>query len=164
MRSACSRLQATFIPTPSDELSILNLSVVLRGCKGGVCAAHSRCSCCLSLHAGDDKLRALHRSAVNDSHQQIDDTSNQLLHAQPDCNKGCQDTQPGCQAWKDQGECITNPAFMLQACMAACGLCAAPKPSKSKVSPSLCHFEVTRQRCPASQGPNVSDDPADMSR
>jgi len=35
----------------------------------------------------------------------------------------CNDTDPSCGSWAQQGECDTNPDAMLRLCPTSCGLC-----------------------------------------
>ncbi|KAL0046889.1 hypothetical protein WJX82_000971 [Trebouxia sp. C0006] len=45
----------------------------------------------------------------------------------------CLDEDISCVTWEGQGECLTNPAFMLKACRQACGACQPAVPIKHQV-------------------------------
>lgn len=36
---------------------------------------------------------------------------------------GCKDRHANCAVWAEEGECDTNPSFMLTTCQAACARC-----------------------------------------
>jgi len=42
----------------------------------------------------------------------------------------CEDTSIYCAEWAGEGECETNPMFMMKNCTKTCGVCAAGIPSR----------------------------------
>jgi len=49
---------------------------------------------------------------------------------------GCSDSNQYCADWAANGECESNPGFMLDACPASCGACSSPAPTPAPTTPS----------------------------
>ncbi len=61
----------------------------------------------------------------NDNHSSKAVSDNVPSPANP---ASCLDEDRSCVTWEGQGECLTNPAFMLKACRQACGVCQPAVP------------------------------------
>jgi len=54
----------------------------------------------------------------------------------PPTPSSCADNNQYCSDWAANGECETNPGYMLTNCRASCGVCSGPQPSPATQAPT----------------------------